>query len=113
MVEGQRGRAYPTVRLVRFTGVWKAARHEGRADKSRDALALARRAKTRQRPTRTAGEKGPRASDEAIVSDDLAGQHNPPASQGPLGRTRRTAGGRYRTQRRYCVSQLAGQLGRV
>ena len=26
-----------------------------------------------------------RVSDEAIVSDDLAGQHNPLASQGPLG----------------------------
>ncbi|MCG2659326.1 MAG: hypothetical protein L6437_03655 [Kiritimatiellae bacterium] len=25
-----------------------------------------------------------RVSDEAILSDDLAGQHNPPGSQGPL-----------------------------
>jgi hypothetical protein len=25
-----------------------------------------------------------RVSDEAIVSDDLAGQYNPPGSQGPL-----------------------------
>ena len=28
--------------------------------------------------------EGFRVSDEAVVSDDLTGQHNPPASQGPL-----------------------------
>jgi hypothetical protein len=32
------------------------------------------------------GGEGGRGADEAIVSDDLEGQHNPPASQGPLGR---------------------------
>jgi len=42
-------------------------------------------AKTRRRKTITRRER-PRASDEAIVSDDATGQNNPTPSQGPLGR---------------------------
>src|SRR6185437_11707840 len=53
--------------------------------KSGTFSALASEAKTR----RTKDNKppgGPRSADEAVVSVDAAGQHNPLPSQGPLGR---------------------------
>jgi hypothetical protein len=68
-------------------GVRKAARRNRQAEESGEALATTpgrrRRAETRG-TKKISRREGVRVSDEAIVSDDPVGQHNPRASQGPL-----------------------------
>jgi hypothetical protein len=71
---------------TRSAGVRPMARKQGQADKSWDPLS--RQVSTGRR-TISRWKRG-RGADEAVVSDDPAGQYNPQASQGPLGGCVRT-----------------------
>src|SRR5215203_4485796 len=78
--EGRRGRNSNSHHRP-TAGVRETARSDGYAEQSGESLVFARPAgEDISRRVRA------RASDEAVVSDDLAGQQNPPGSQGPLDR---------------------------
>jgi len=65
------------------------ARRERYAEQNREPLAASPYKAVGQRPggRRTISRREAESvSDEAIVSEDLEGQQNPPASQGPLDR---------------------------
>jgi len=73
--------------VVGSTGVRAMARRERHAEEIGEPLGTTPCWLAWQRPAWTkeiSRREGPRVSDEAIVSMDLGGQHNLPASQGPL-----------------------------
>ena len=74
---------------ARFAGVRMAARWDRYAEQIGEPLGSSPDKTVGQRPAWTkeiSRREGPRVSDEAVVSDDLVGQQNPLASQGPLDR---------------------------
>jgi len=83
---------------LRGTGVWEAAREPSPAESIGEPLDSHLKpiflGCSRLRREFISGGEGFRVSDEAVVSDDPSGQHNPTASQGPLDGRVGVAGGR-------------------
>jgi hypothetical protein len=76
------------------SGIWTANHHwirRGRVDGTEERtgslkLGISGRSSGCRAKNNKPAEPAARASDEAVVSNDLAGHYNPPASQGPLDR---------------------------